>query len=176
MLFIEKNKNRLLLGILILALAVRFWVYPIVFSGGNITFLGADSYYHARRILATVPNFPHALAFDSYIDFPYGAKIGWAPLYDVFIAGLALVIGAGSPSAYTIEATTAIVPMLLGVITVYLVYLVAEKIFNLRVALISAFIFAITPSHVYVSFLGYPDHHVAETLLSTAAYLFSLLH
>lgn len=175
MLFIEKNKNRLLLGILILALAVRFWVYPIVFSGGNITFLGADSYYHARRILATVPNFPHALAFDSYIDFPYGAKIGWAPLYDVFIASIALIIGGGSPSSYTVEATTAIVPMLLGVITVYLVFLITGKIFNLRVALISAFIFAITPSHVYVSFLGYPDHHVAETLLSTAAYLFFLI-
>lgn len=174
-LFIEKNKNKFLLSILLLALAVRLWVFPFVFSNGGVTLLGADTYYHARRILATVAHFPNALSFDSYINFPYGSSIGWAPLYDVFIAAIALIIGAGNPSSYTIEATTAIVPMLLGVITVYLVYLVAEKIFNLRVALISAGIFAITPSYVYVSFLGYPDHHVAETLLSTAAYLFFLI-
>lgn len=168
----EKNKNKLLLSILFLALAVRLSVFPTVFSDGEITLLGADTYYHARRILATVADFPHALAFDSYINYPYGAGIGWAPLYDVFIAMFALIIGLGKPSLYTIEATTAIVPLLLGVLTVFLVFLIAEKIFGWKMGLLSAGIFAITPSHVYVSFLGYADHHVAETLLSSAAYLF----
>jgi dolichyl-diphosphooligosaccharide--protein glycosyltransferase len=170
-LFIEKNKNKILLGILLLALAVRLWVFPVVFSGGNITILGADSYYHIRRIFATVAHFPSVLSFDSYIDFPYGSKITWAPLYDMFIAAVALLVGAGSPSIHTIELTAALVPPLLGVLTVWLVFAITEKIFDWRAGLISAGIFAITPSHVYVSFLGYADHHVAETLLSTAAYL-----
>ncbi len=174
-LFIEKNKNKFLLSILLLALAVRLWVYPVVFSNGNITLLGADTYYHARRILATVAHFPSALSFDSYINFPYGSSIGWAPLYDQLIALAALIIGMGKPSLYTIEATTALIPLLLGVLTVWLVFLIAEKLFDWRVGLISAGIFAITPSHVYVSFLGYADHHVAETLLSTAAYLFFII-
>jgi oligosaccharyl transferase (archaeosortase A-associated) len=170
-LFIEKNKYKILTGILLLALAVRLWVFPVVFSGGNITILGADSYYHIRRIFAAVAHFPSVLSFDSYIDFPYGSKITWAPLYDMFIAAVALLIGAGSPSIHTIEVTAALIPLLLGVLTVWLVFAITEKIFDWRAGLISAGIFAITPSHVYVSFLGYTDHHVAETLLSTAAYL-----
>jgi oligosaccharyl transferase (archaeosortase A-associated) len=174
-LFIEKNKNKLLLFILLLALAVRLWVFPVVFSNGNITLLGADTYYHARRILATVPHFPNALAFDSYLNFPYGENIGWPPLYDQFIALVALIIGLGKPSFYTIEATTATVPLVFGVLTVLLVFLISEKLFDWRVGLTSAGIFAITPAHVYVSFLGYADHHVAETLLSTAAYLFFII-
>ncbi len=174
-LFIEQNKNKFLLSILLLALAVRLWVFPVVFSNGGVTLLGADTYYHARRILATVAHFPSALSFDSYIDFPYSSSIGWPPLYDQLIALIALVIGFGNPSVYTIEATTAVVPLVLGVLTVLLVFLIAEKLFDWRVGVISAGIFAITPAHVYVSFLGYADHHVAETLLSTAAYLFFII-
>ncbi len=170
-LFIEKNKNKILLGILLMALAVRLWVLPVVFSGGNITILGADSYYHIRRIFATVAHFPSVLSFDSYIDFPYGSKITWAPLYDMFIAAVALIAGAGNPSSHTIEVTATVIPPLIGILTVWLVFSITEKIFNWRAGLISAGILAITPSFVYVSFLGYADHHVAETLLSTAAYL-----
>ena len=173
--FTEKNKNKFLLSILILALAVRLWVFPVVFSNGSVTFLGADTYYHARRVLATVANFPSALSFDSYINFPYGSSIGWAPLYDVLIAAIALIVGMGKPALYTIEVTAALVPLFLGVLTVWLVFLITEKLFDWRTALISAGVFAITPSHVYVSFIGYPDHHVAETLLSTAAYLFFII-
>jgi oligosaccharyl transferase (archaeosortase A-associated) len=174
-LFAEKNKNKFLLLILLLALVVRLWVFPVVFSRGDVTFLGADTYYHARRIIATVAHFPGTLSFDSYINFPYGAKIGWAPLYDEFTALIALIVGFGNPSFYTIEATTAIVPLLLGVFTVYLVFLITEKLFDWRVGLISAGIFALTPAHVYVSFLGYADHHVAETLVSTADYLLLII-
>lgn len=173
--FIEKHRFKMLLSILIMALVIRLSVFPIVFSNGNITFLGADTYYHVRRILFTVLHFPNAISFDSYIDFPYGSKIGWMPLYDQFIALIALIAGLGKPSLYTIEATAAIIPPILGVLTVLLVFFISEKLFDWRIGLISAGIFALTPAHVYVSFLGYADHHVAETLLSTAAYLFFII-
>lgn len=174
-LFLEKHKFKLLILVLFLALAVRISVFPTVFSNGSITFLGADTYYHVRRVLYTVSHFPDAISFDSYIDFPYGSKIGWMPLYDQFIALIALITGLGKPSLYAIEATAAIVPPLLGVLAVLLVFFITEKLFDWKVGLISAGIFAITPAYVYVSFLGYPDHHVAETLLSTAAYLFFII-
>ncbi len=174
-LFIEKHKFKLLILTLFLALVVRLSVFPIVFSNGNVTFLGADTYYHVRRILFTVSHFPDTLLFDSYIDFPYGAKIGWAPLYDLFTALVALIVGFGNPSFYTIEATAAVVPVLFGVLTVLLVFFIAEKLFDWRIGLISAGIFAITPAHVYVSFLGYAGHHVAETLFSTIDYLFFII-
>jgi len=174
-LFLEKHKFKLLIAVLFLALAVRISVLPAVFSNGNITFLGADTYYHVRRILYTVSHFPDAISYDSYIDFPFGSNIGWMPLYDQFIALIALIIGLGEPSVYTVQATAAVVPPLLGVLAVLLVFFIAETLFDWKVGLISAGIFAITPAYVYVSFLGYPDHHVAETLLSTAAYLFFII-
>ncbi len=173
--FIEKNKFKLLLLISLLALAVRASVFPAVFSDGDITLLGVDSYYHARRILFTVFHFPDALTFDSYINFPYGSIIGWVPLYDQFIALVALIIGLGKPSLYTIETTAAVVPLILGFLTVPLVFLITEKLFDWRAGLLSAGIFALTPAHVSVSLLGFVDHHVAETLLSTAAYLMFII-
>ncbi|MCJ7423378.1 oligosaccharyl transferase, archaeosortase A system-associated, partial [Candidatus Bathyarchaeota archaeon] len=172
---LEKNKIKLLLFTMLLALVVRISVLPYVFSNGSITFLGADTYYHVRRILFTASHFPNTLNFDIYVDFPYGTKIGWMPLYDQFVALIALIAGLGKPSLFTIEATAAIVPPLLGVMTVLLVFFTAEKIFDWRAGLFSAGIFAITPAHVYVSFLGYADHHVAETFLSTTAYLFFII-
>ena len=173
--FTEKNKFKLLLVILLVAFAVRVSVFPVVFSNGGIIFLGADPYYHARRILFTVLHFPATLVFDSYINYPIGSAIGWPPLYDEFTALVALIVGLGKPSLFTIEATTAVVPLIIGVFTVFLVFLIAEKIFDWRAGLLSAGIFAITPAHVYVSFLGMADHHVAETLLSTAAYLMFII-
>src|SRR3972149_9726291 len=165
----------MLLSVLFLALVVRLSVFPTVFSSEGITFLGADTYYEVRRIIFTVSHFPSTLNFDLYVDFPYGTRIGWMPLYDQFVALIALIAGFGNPSPKTIETTIAIVPPLLGVLTVLLVFFIAENLFDWRVGIISAGIFAITPAHVYVSFLGYADHHVAETLLSTAAYLFFII-
>ncbi len=171
----EKNKIKILLSVLFLALVVRLSVFSTVFSRGGITFLGADTYYEVRRIIFTVSYFPNTLNFDLYVDFPYGNRVGWMPLYDQFVALIALIAGFGNPSPDTIEATIAIVPPLLGVLTVLLVFFITENLFDWRVGIISAGIFAITPAHVYVSFLGYADHHVAETLLSTAAYLFFII-
>jgi oligosaccharyl transferase (archaeosortase A-associated) len=173
--FKEKNKLKLLLVILLAAFAVRVSVFPIVFSNGNITFLGADTYYHARRILYTVLHFPATIVFDPYINYPIGSVIGWAPLFDELIALIALIVGLGNPSLSTIETTTAVVPLILGVLTVLLVYHITEKIFDWKTGLIAAGTLAIIPPHVYVSFLGYPDHHVAEALLSTGSYLLFII-
>lgn len=173
--FKEKNKIKLLLAIMLLAFAVRVSVFPVVFSNGNITFLGADTYYHARRILFTVLHFPATVVFDPYINYPIGSTIGWAPLFDEFIALIALVVGLGNPSMSTIETTTAVVPLILGVITVLLVFNITEKIFDWKTGLVAAGTLAIIPPHVYVSLLGYPDHHVAEALLSTCAYLLFII-
>jgi dolichyl-diphosphooligosaccharide--protein glycosyltransferase len=173
--FTEKNKLKLLLVIMLAAFVVRIAVFPVVFSNGNITFLGEDTYYHARRILYTVLHFPATVVFDTYINYPIGSTIGWPPLYDEFTAIVALIVGLGNPSLSTIETTIAVVPLIFGVLTVPLVFLIAEKIFDWKTGLIAAGMLAISPSHVYVSLLGYSDHHVAEALLSTGSYLLFII-
>ncbi|MEA2046142.1 MAG: oligosaccharyl transferase, archaeosortase A system-associated [Euryarchaeota archaeon] len=127
---------------------------------GNILFYGYDSFYHMRRILYTVDNFPNTLWFDSYLNYPHGLELTWPPLFDQLIAGIALAAGAGN-----LEMVAALVPPILGAATVIVLYLLARELFGRRVALLSAFMLAIAPVHVARSCFGYTDHHVLEVLL-----------
>jgi dolichyl-diphosphooligosaccharide--protein glycosyltransferase len=64
------------------------------------------------------------------------------------------------------------VPVLLGVLSIIVIYFLAREIFNERIALYSSLILAVLPAHAQISFLGFTDHHAAEVLLSALAYLF----
>jgi len=93
-------------------------------------------------------------------------------LYDQVISLFALILGFGSPDTLTVELTAAFFPVLLGILTFIPLYFLVSKIFNKDVALISVGVLAILPGHIKQSLFGYSDHHVAEILLSTAAYAF----
>ncbi len=144
-------------------------------ANGRIMFTGTDSFYHVRRVVYTVQHFPDTITFDSYINFPYGYEIGWPPLYDQAIAGLALIAGGGNPGIATIEMVAAIFPVILGTLTVIPVYFVASNIFDKRTAILSAVIISLIPAHLMISQAGATDHHAAEVLLSTAAFTLFIL-
>jgi len=146
-----------------------------IYSNGKIVFIGFDSFYHIRRIVYTVHNFPDTIAFDPYLNYPFGFEIGWPPAYDQLIAGIALIIGNGNPSISTIEVVSAIFPALMGALTILPLYYLASTVFEKRTALISALILSLIPAHLMISEAGFTDHHVAEVFLSTTAYaLFAL--
>lgn len=159
-----------LTAVVIVAFLMRMLSYASVTANGSITFLGYDSFYHMRRILYTASNFPHSLNFDSYINYPQGFEIGWPPFFDLLGGLLANIMGGGHPSVHTIEFAGALLPVLLGVLTVIPLYVVASSVLDRKHALLAALIFAMLPAHIYVSQFGATDHHVAETLLSTSAY------
>ena len=161
-----------LTAVVIVAFLMRMLSYASVTANGSITFNGYDDFYHMRRILYTASNFPHSLNFDSYINYPQGFEIGWPPLFDLLGALLAMILGGGQPDLYTIEFAGALLPLLLGILTIIPLYFVTSSVFDRKTALLAAFIFAVLPAHVYISRFGAVDHHVAETLLSTSAYAF----
>lgn len=176
---IGQNKNAqkkdinwtFVLGAALLAgFIIRMLSYPALTANGNITFPGYDDYYHMRRIIYTVSDFPHALNFDSYINYPYGFEVGWPPFFDILGALLAIILGAGQPDLHTIELAGALLPALLGTLTLIPLYIAASSVFDRKTGLMGAFIFAVIPAHLYISRFGAVDHHVAEALLSTAAY------
>jgi oligosaccharyl transferase (archaeosortase A-associated) len=154
---------------------MRMLSYPSLTADGGITFTGYDEFYHMRRILYTVFNFPHILNFDTYINYPYGFEVGWPPFFDLLGSLLALILGAGQPDTHTVEFAGALLPVLLGVLTIVPIYVVATLIFDKRTGLVGALAFAVLPAHVYVSRFGTVDHHVAEVFLSTVAYAFFIL-
>ncbi len=149
--------------------------YASLTADGGITFTGYDEFYHMRRILYTASNFPHILNFDTYLNYPYGFEIGWPPFFDLLGALLAIILGGGQPDTHTVEFAGALLPVLLGVLTVIPVYVLAASVFDRKTGLLGAVIFAVLPAHVYISRFGTVDHHVAEVLLSTAAYAFFIL-
>ncbi len=159
----------------IVAFLMRMLSYSSVTANGNINFIGYDSFYHMRRILYTAYNFPHTLNFDSYINYPQGYQIGWPPFFDLLGGLLANIMGGGHPTVHTIEFAGALLPVILGVLTVIPLYVAASSVFNRKNALLAAFIFAVIPGHIYISQFGATDHHVAETLLSTSAYALFIL-
>jgi dolichyl-phosphooligosaccharide-protein glycotransferase len=164
-----------LTAVVIVAFLMRMLSYASVTANGSINFIGYDSFYHMRRILYTASNFPHSLNFDSYINYPQGFEVGWPPFFDLLGGLLANIMGGGHPNVHTIEFAGALLPVLLGVLTVIPLYVAASSVFDRKNALLGAFIFAVLPAHIYVSQFGATDHHVAETLLSTSAYAFFIL-
>ncbi|MBE0524498.1 MAG: oligosaccharyl transferase, archaeosortase A system-associated [Methanosarcinales archaeon] len=155
-----------------IAVCIRLLSYSKVFVNGSISLIGFDSYYHMRRILYTISNFPDTITFDNYINYPYGSEIGWPPLFDQAASLLAMIISFLSQNKISVELSAAFFPLILGILTFIPVYFIASKIFNKNVALLSVFMLAILPAHISKSLFGALDHHVAEILLSTSAYAF----
>lgn len=170
---LSNQKNRIFLVLIILiGFIIRLFTYPQVFESGRIVFLEADPYYHMWRVFAFIKTFPTTFFFDPYINFPYGSFIGWPPLFDQTIALISIILSLGNPSAYLVESVGAFTPILLGVLSIIVIYFLAKEIFNEKIALYSSLILAVLPAHAQISFLGFTDHHVAEVLLSALSYLF----
>ena len=160
----EKVRRYELLGVLaavLVGLFLRLVTARNSLVGGEIRFYGCDSFYHIRRALYTSENFPHTLRFDSYLNHPWGFELTWPPLFDQIVAALSLLLG-GSPQS--VKVAGVIISPILGSLTILLLYLLAKKLFGVRVALLSAFILAIDSKHIGKTYFGFPDHDPMETL------------
>jgi dolichyl-diphosphooligosaccharide--protein glycosyltransferase len=141
-------------------------------SGGQVHFNGLDSYYHMRRIVYTVYHFPSTNVFDSYVNFPSGFPIYWPPLFDQIAAGLSLLVGLGRPDRHLIDIVSAMVPVLIGVLSIVPLYFLVKDMMGKYAALLAALIMAIIPGSVYQTLFASTDHHGLEVLLSLTMYLF----
>jgi len=166
-----------LLIICIISLYIRIALpYEQVFVNGTVWFKGTDAWYHMRLVDNLLHHFPHRISFDPYICYPYGAMVSWPPFFDWFIASLSWLIGLGSPSQHTIDIVGAYTPSILGTMTIIPVYFIGKELFNRWVGTIAAALIAILPGEfLNRSLLGFTDHHVAESLLTTVSMLFLIL-
>lgn len=147
--------------------------YDGVFVDGPVRFGGADAHYFMRHIEYTALHYPDIMSFDPYRIFPGGGGGPTTrPFFVVLMAGVAWLVGLGSPSVETIQLVGAYMSPILGALTVVAVYLLGKELFNRPVGLLSAGLVAILPGEfLHRSLLGMADHHVVESLLSTGAVL-----
>ena len=158
------------------ALALRFRNVRAALAGDHVFFGSGDSYYHLRRVLLTLQQFPEVPHFDAYVNFPEGARITWPPGFDLFVATVCWVVGLGHPSRHAVELTAALLVPFLGAITAVVVLLLAEEILGRGrwEALAAGLLFAFLPAHQQISTVGRLDHPVIEMTAFGTAVLFFL--
>lgn len=150
--------------------------YDQVFVNGSVWFRGTDAWYHMRLVDNLLHHFPYRISFDPYTFYPHGIAVGWPPFFDWLVAGVAWLVGLGSPSQHTIDVVGAYIPPILGTLTIIPVYFIGKELFNRWVGLLAAALVAILPGEfLNRSLLGFTDHHVAESLFTTTTILFLIL-
>ena len=132
-----------LLFILVLAAAARALRMEHVFlDDGTVVFAIGDAFYHAHRALFSFHHFPDFLRFDPCINWPKGAPVPHAPLYDLALAGFARVL---SDSVSGFERIAAWVPVGLGALTVIPVYALAAGLRGRAAGLGAACLYSVLP-------------------------------
>lgn len=153
---------------------LRFLPYFSISLNTGILLTTPDPYYHMRRVLLMMQNFPQLPVFDYYLAYPTGGSCIWPPLFD-FLAGLiTYIIFLGKPTIHQAELVCSLYPIFWGIATTYLTFLISKELFGKKVGYASAFIISILPSNIIWSRFGYFDHHIAESF-SILLILYSLV-
>lgn len=134
-----------------------------------ILFRGFDPYYH-MRMAELIVHLGSRPEIDYFLAYPNGASVSIPPLFQYLIAAPGLVFGFKAS-----EVFAAFLPVILGVISTILVYLIARRIIdNDYFAVLSALFFALSPAIVQPSILGFTDYHAWVLTLILAATYFAL--
>ena len=178
----RRFNEKIIAGILValffgIALYIRVVLpYSQVFVGDWIKFTGVDGYFFMRLVDNLAHNFPHLITFDPYALYPGGSYVGIRSLFVYLIAGVAWLVGLGSPTQNVIDVVGVYFPAVLGALTVVPVYFIGKALFNRWAGVIAAGLIGILPGEFLGrSVLGFTDYHVAEVLFTTVTMLFLIL-
>ncbi|MDY0386283.1 MAG: oligosaccharyl transferase, archaeosortase A system-associated [Methanolobus sp.] len=180
--FINKVKDSLPYGLILLlfsliALHIRIRPSASVFlSNAFVRFGGNDPWYHFRNVESIIHNYPQMLWFDAYTNYPHGTIQIFAPLFDMVLSTIIWIFGFGDPSQELITTICAYYPAILGALVVIPTYFAAKWLFNRKVGLLAALFISIAPGQFLSrSMIGFNDHHIAETLLTTIVAMFLII-
>jgi len=142
---------------------LRLDTFKYVYDSVVIKLIDPDSYYHLRRILYTINNYPKMLNFDNFLSYPLGDYVPWPPLFDFISATLAIILK-------NINFVLPALDMFYFFLGFSIIYFCLQKEFGFIPAVTTAFFLATTGIlRVYSSF-GRLDHHALELLIITACY------
>jgi oligosaccharyl transferase (archaeosortase A-associated) len=166
----KRSEPAELLAIVLIGLLLKLFAGRNSLTENGILLPGYDEYYHMRRILYTVSNFPNTLWFDSYLNYPHGLGITWPPLFDQISAALSLVLGQHTEGGA--EMVSAFVPVIIGVTAIVVIYFLVRELFDNKIALLAGFMTALAPYYLLYTMFAATDHHCLEVLLQLGSLLF----
>lgn len=117
---------------LILMMALAFILrtsgqWSKVLVQGHVVFREVDPWYHMRLVDAMMSHLPLYLKYDMYAGYPLGAHVGYFPLLQWLVVIPAKVLHINY------EYIGAILPPVLGTLTLIPIYLLCKEIFNRKV-------------------------------------------
>lgn len=149
--------------------------YHEVFASDGVVFQSTDPWYHARLMEQFARHAPHIEEIDPYAICPGGRAVLVAPMLDVLTVGIATVVAGGRPGDPLLHHVAAWLPPLLASLTVVVVFLLVRALAGQSAGLVAAGLLAVMPGQfLRYSVLGYCDHHVLESFLTAAVFLFVL--
>ncbi len=165
----------LLAGIVALAFGARMIPYRQCFEGDRVYLYGQDPYYHFMRIrqAAFSPGF-HLPDTDPRAGYPDGFQPFWPPYFDRAVAAIGWILGGGQPSENLLLRVSAWLPPILGALTAIPVFFIGLLLFERRIGLLAALVFALLPGHASYCVIGRIDHHFAEIFFPLCLYAFYL--
>ena len=169
----KRSERVELLAVLVFGLLLKIFAGRNSLTERGVVLPGYDEYYHMRRILYGVNNFPDVLWFDSYLNYPHGLSLTWPPLFDQISAALCLALGQHTKAG--VEMTAAFVPVIIGILAMVVVYYIMRELFDHRVALLSSFMAALAPYYLLYTMVAATDHHSLEVFLQLLSLLFFIL-
>ncbi|WP_331233143.1 oligosaccharyl transferase, archaeosortase A system-associated [Natronorarus salvus] len=162
------------LGIL---MAFMFWTrtqaYEAYLAHGEPIFAAVDSWYHWRTVLFSVENFPSRIQFEVFTGYPFGNYVGqFGTLFDLLIAGVALLVGGGSPTEETVFQVALLSVPAMAALCAIPVYLIGRRLGGRIGGLSGVLLLALFPQTFFFrTTVGQLQHHVAEVLFMTCALL-----
>ena len=142
---------------------------PAAFDGDAYYPIGADSFYHARRILDTVADHEAYYEFDNLIHAPDGSMLTWPWAYDrvaaAIVRGVMAVSGSADPMAILAYVPVGAVP--LNVALVVALGLLAG-LPRWGVGLLAC-AYSVSPLTRELHAVGRIDHHYVEHLFFLAS-------
>ncbi|WP_319578647.1 oligosaccharyl transferase, archaeosortase A system-associated [uncultured Methanospirillum sp.] len=168
---IKQNNTVIILAIIIIFALFGLWLRLLpmeqLTSGPVPKLIFMDPWYNMRLIEVITSNFPSYPWFDPMNGFPVGKDNDWGPLYPMFSAAIAMLLGAGTRNE--IMTVVSWIPPALSLVMIPILYMIGKTVADRKTGLIAAcLISVIAGEYLYRSFYGYLDHHFMEVLFSTA--------
>lgn len=154
-------------AVLLLAAALRLVSWSSLDPEDPASTIGdGDSLYHRFRAQQIAGDFPYVPWRDPLLG-DGGIEVPWPPLFDVIVAGAA-VLTYGEPTPTEVARAANWIPLAIGVATVPLVGWLAGILVGPELAMGAALLFALSVPHAFYSLLGRSDQHVLELFLTLA--------
>ena len=159
-------------GCLIAGILFRLSNHQFVFDGfmGHMNFIDTDCYYHLRRLVHFVENFPRVMMFDPLLNWPAGGWVDW-PEGFLLLLGIPLKL-IGVDNFQELESGVVTQMILLGLCSAVVTMLLAERLLkSLWMPVVILFMVSVNFLLVRLSCLGQVDHHIVEAIIPPALLL-----